>query len=292
MLRRLAAFVALLGAAFLVAGLLAPATASAAERCWMQAVKGADGSIHYERVCVDVDPGDPGSPGSGGTPTCDIAAQGPPPAGYGGWYCSGRAVCASRDSIVPLAPPTTPAPPGQKWMRQDCWPCGGCLGPPMPSLVLSGAVARPLIVQAQEAFGNLDRPVGTVKHSPADKAVVRLETWLWLEPGSFGPITGSSAEGLVAVAEPDTTLWRTGDGRTQACPGGGVDYDNRASGGTPCTHTYVRASAAYHAAVTRRWTVHYEVGGAPVDIPGAPDTLTADTAFDLAVVEAQVVTGD
>jgi hypothetical protein len=288
MLRRLTTFAALLGTAFLVATLVAPGTASAAQQCWMQAVKGSDGSIHYVKVCRNVDPGDPGGGGGGGGPTCDIAAQGPPLAGYSAWYCSGRAVCASRENIVPLAPPSTPAPPGQQWVRQDCWPCGGCLGPPSSTLVLSGAVARPLIVQAQEAFGNLAPPTGTVRHSPDDEAVVHLDTWLWLDPGTFGRLTGSSAEGLVAVAEPAETTWRPGDGSSLTCAGAGTPYGSGAGAG--CTHVYTKASPAYHGTVTRQWAVHYENGGATVTIPGAPAVLTAVTAFDLTVVETQVLT--
>lgn len=289
---RLAAFAALLGAAFVLVALLAPAQAFAEQHCRLKAVKGPGGSIHYVKICTGTDPGGLGSPGGGGAPTCDIAAQGPPMAGYSGWYCSGRAVCASRDNISPLAPPTSPAPPGQKWVRQDCYPCGGCLGPPFPSLVLNGAIARPLIVQAEEAFGNLAPPTGAVRHSPDDRAVVRLPTWLWLDPGSFGELQGSSAEGLVAVAVPDGTTWRPGDGAVQSCAGGGTPYRAGASAAGACTHTYGRASARYAGSVTRRWAVHYENGGAAVDIPGAPAVLTADTAFALAVVETQVVTGD
>ena len=43
--------------------------------------------------------------------------------------------------------------------------------------------------------------------------------------------------------------------------------------------------------MTRPWEVHYEQGGNPIDIPGAPVTLTADTAWALSVAEAQVLTG-
>lgn len=289
--RRVAAVAALIGAAFLVAGLLAPGTAGAAERCYVKAVKDADGLLHYVKVCVQVDPGDPGGGDDtgGGAPSCDLAAQGAPLAGYGGWYCAGKAVCAIKDNIVPLQPPATPPPAGKEWQVQYCWPCGGCLGPPSWSWVLEGPQARPLIVQAREAFGNLGPPAGLVRHSPDDRAVVRLPTWLWLDPGTFGELRGSSAEGLVAVAVPDGTTWQPGDGSTRTCAGAGTPYG---SGGAGCTHTYVRANPAYHGSVTRRWVVHYENGGAQVDIPGAPAELTAVTNFDLAVVETQVVTGD
>lgn len=289
---RLAALAALLGAAFLVGGLIAPAAALAEERCWMKAVKGSDGQIHYVKVCTEVDPGDPGGPGGGGPPTCDIPAQGPPHAGYGGWYCVGRAVCAIKDNIVPLQPPATPAPPGQEWKAQWCWPCGGCFGPPSPSWVLDGPPARPLIVQAEEAFGNLAPPAGAVRHSPDARGVVRFPTWLWLDPGTFGELRGSSAEGLVAVAEPTSTTWRPGDGSEKTCAGPGVPYTAGAAPASGCTHTYTKASARYSGSVTRTWAVHYENNGAQIDIPGAPLVLTADTAFALAVVETQVVTGN
>lgn len=291
MARRLAAFAAMLGAALLLAGLFSPGTASAGEYCYLKAVKGEGGAIHYVKVCVETTPGQPGGPGGdgSGTPSCDIAAHGPPLAGYGGWYCVGKAVCAIKDNIVPLAPPATAPPPGKEWQVQYCWPCGGCLGPPSWSWVLEGPQARPLIVQAQEAFGNLAPPTGAVRHSPTNRAVVRLPTWLWLDPGTFGELRGSSAEGLVAVAVPEETAWKPGDGSTQTCAGAGTPYG---SGGAGCTHTYERANPAYHGAVTRRWAVHYENGGAQVDIPGAPAVLTAVTNFDLAVVETQVVTGD
>ena len=49
-----------------------------------------------------------------------------------------------------------------------------------------GTQPRPLIVQAQEAFGNLAPPAGIVKHSPGVRGIVSLPTWLWLDPGSFG----------------------------------------------------------------------------------------------------------
>ena len=38
--------------------------------------------------------------------------------------------------------------------------------------------------------------------------------------------------------------------------------------------------------------LHYEQGGAPADIAGAPAVLVADTTWALAVAEAQVLTGD
>jgi hypothetical protein len=152
-----------------------------------------------------------------------------------------------------------------------------------------GTQPRPLIVQAQEAYGNLAPPTAAVRHSPETRGIVQLETWLWLAPGTFGELQGSSAEGLVAVAEPSGTRWTTGDGGSVSCAGAGTPYGS--GGSSDCTHTYTRASPRYSGTVTRTWAVHYEQGGNPIDIPGAPDTLTADTGWALTVAEAQVLTG-
>lgn len=284
---RLALLIAMVAAA-LLAGFVAPSIASAEQRCWPHAVKNPDGSISYVVKCVDVHPGDPGGPGGGAVDTCDVHKM-QSQTGYGAFYCVGKAACTVKDNWVPYAPPTETAPAGHEWKLQLCWPCGGCLGPPVPTYILDGPPARPLIVQAQEAFGRLAPPAGVVQHSPTARGIVKLETWFWLDPASFGVLQGTSAEGLVAVAEPDTTVWDTGDGASVTCAGPGKEHAEGAT--SACTHTYTRASARYDGNVTRNWAVHYEQGGAPVDIPGAPENLAADTPWALAVAEAQVLTG-
>ena len=288
--RRVAVLLGVVAASAVVLGLFAATDASAAGKyCYMKAIHNANNTITYVRVCVEIHPGQPGGPGdSGGAPPCELdkAPSGP---GYGAFYCSGKAVCTIKDNWVPYAPPTEPAPEGHEWKLQLCWPCGGCLGPPSFQYILDGPVARPLIVQAQEAFGNLAPPAGAVRHSPDVHGIVSLATWLWLEPGSFAEVFGSSAEGLVAVAEPDSTTWNTGDGGSVSCDGGGTPYTAGAQ--ATCTHTYTRASARYDGSVTRTWRVHYELGGNVVAIAGAPAVLNADTAWALAVAEAQVLTG-
>jgi hypothetical protein len=267
--------------AAVAAALLLPAVpAAAAQQCAERVVKNPDGSISYTVVCVEVNPGTPGTPGGEvedcGQDEANLPYEGAP-------FCYGGLPCQYTDNIVPLAPPATPAPEGQKWQARYC--TNGATG--TKELVLTGGTQpRPLIVQAQEAFGNLAPPAGQVRHSPGVRGIVGLATYLWLVPGSFGELRGSSAEGLVAVAEPDTTLWRTGDGGAVTCAGGGTP-DSAA-----CSHTYRRASARYDGNVTRNWVVHYEQNGAVIDIPGAPVALTADTAWALSVAEAQVVTGE
>ena len=263
------------------AALLLPVTPAAAgeRRCHTEAVKNPDGSISYTLVCVDVQPGEPGTPGE--AEDCGQDEVTPQP-GDRPYFCWNGIPCTYTDNIVPLAPPTTPAPPGQQWQARYCTDGTKVL------VLTGGEEPRPLIVQAQEAYGNLAPPAGVVRHSPDARGIVGLPTWLWLAPASFGELTGSSAEGLVAVAEPAGTDWTTGDGGAVSCAGAGTPYG---SAGPACTHTYRAASARYDGSVTRRWQVHYEQGGTPVDIPGAPAGLTAATGWSLAVAEAQVVTG-
>jgi hypothetical protein len=259
--------------------LLLPAQpALAAKRCHQEAVKGADGSIYYTLVCVDVNPGDPGNGGGGGYEDCgqdtaNLPYEGAP-------FCYGGQPCQYTDNVVPLAIPPTPPPDGQKYQARYCADGSKEL------VVTGGNQPRPLIVQAQEAFGELIAPAGQVGHSPGPRGIVELPTWLWLQPGAFTVTPGTSAEGLVAVAEPAGTVWDTGDGASVTCAGGGTP--NSAA----CSHTYTRAAERYDGNVRRTWDVHYEQGGAVIAIPGAPDTLTADTPWNIAVAEAQVVTGE
>jgi hypothetical protein len=276
--------VLLLLAVVVMATLLLPASPAAAaeRRCHREAVMGPDGQITYHLVCTEVTPGEPGTPGGGGEEDCgqdqaDLPYEGAP-------FCQGGVPCQYTDNIVPFANPATPAPQGQKWQALYC-----ATGGKTCCFLTGGNQPRPLIVQAQEAYGNLAPPGATVRHSPDTRAIVTLDTWFWLDGAAFGQLRGTSAEGLVAVAVPDTTVWDTGDGGSVTCAGAGREYAVGAT--SDCTHTYTRASARYDGNVTRHWAVHYEQGGAPIDIPGAPADLAADTPWALAVAEAQVLTG-
>jgi hypothetical protein len=293
---------ALLGALALVAGVLTVQTAAAApasadsQYCWMQPVQGPNGTISYVKKCRTIHPGEPGGPGGTGhlpSPAdcgLDKGNPGGTGAGYGAFYCVGSAACTIKDNWVPYAPPTEPAPAGHEWKLQLCWPCGTCLGPPSNGYVLDGPRARPLIIQAQEAFGRLAVTHGEPAHSPKTAAVVGLTTWFWLDPGLFGEERGTSAEGLVAIATPASTTWDPGDGSgTITCAGPGRPYAGSEDAAGACTHTYAAMSPDYHGQVTRHWTVRYENNGAPIDIPGADLALDLADDFDLTVVETQVI---
>ncbi|HVQ94623.1 MAG TPA: hypothetical protein VMU51_26540 [Mycobacteriales bacterium] len=274
------------------AGVILAGPAAAAQHCWFQAVKDADGTIHYVKRCREVRPGQPGGPGGGGEPVdCGLDKMTPQP-GYGAYFCVGKAACTIKDNYVPYAPPTETAPPGHEWKLRLCWPCGGCFGPPVPTFILDGPAARPLIVQAQDAFGRLPRPDANVQHSPDTKAVVQLDTWFWLDPATFGVLRGTSAEGLVAVAVPQATEWNPGDGTgTFSCEGPGTPYSEGADPSQACTHKYDAMSPGYTGSAVRHWAVHYENGGGVINIPGAPADADATSTFVIPVVETQVEVG-
>jgi hypothetical protein len=292
MLRPWRLLAVLAAAVGLTVAVLSPATpAGAAEQCHMEAYKNPQGGISYHKVCTNVDSSKNGQ--SGGENTCQTDKMAPSLGG--GWFCIGRAVCHERPPWTGFGQPTTPPPPGESYVFIECWPCNGCLGPPAPSWILSGAGPRPLIVQAREAFARIDPPAVVVKHSPDSDAFARMDTWFWLAGGAaLGRLTGSSAEGLVAVAEPAGTSWDPGDRTgTFACVGSGTEWAPGKDPTNACRHTYLEGSDedGYQGAVTRRWAVHYENGGAPVAITGAPGTLQVTTTFDLLVLENQVVVG-
>jgi hypothetical protein len=281
----LATVLATVTATAVSAAMLAGPAAADPPHCHQEATKNPDGSITYHLVCEHTHPGQPGTPGGGQEEDCgqDQVTPGP---GDGPYFCSGGFPCAYTTNVVPLALPTTDPEPGKEWQVMICHKNGVFT---KEWVQTGGTQPRPLIVQAQEAYGNLAPPGAQVRHSPDTRGIVGLATWLWLAPGTFGELRGSSAEGLVAVARPDGTRWTTGDGGSISCTGAGTPYGS--AGGSDCTHTYRKASARYSGTVTRTWAVHYEQGGNPIDIPGAPDTLTANTGWALTVAEAQVLTG-
>ena len=210
-----------------------------------------------------------------------------PGPGDGPYFCSGGVPCAYTTNVVPLAIPTAPPEPGKQWQVLICYQ-GGTFTKQF--VQTGGTQPRPLIVQAQEAYGNLAPPTATVRHSPDARGIVGLATWLWLAPGTFGPLRGSSAEGWSRW--PSRTA-RTGPPATAArCPAPApASRTDRPAAATARTRTAARRPATTARSpgpggcTTSRAATR-------IDIPGAPVTLTANTAWALAVAEAQVLTGE
>lgn len=129
---------------------------------------------------------------------------------------------------------------------------------------------------------------GEVGHTPKQAAVSGTTATLedCYDISGWNPVSLSTGKPVEAIDVSGTGRYRAR--YTLRRSGAGWLVEGATSG---CTHTYTRASARYDGNVTRNWVVHYEQGGNPIDIPGAPVTLVADTPWALAVAEAQVLTG-
>ena len=107
-------------------------------------------------------PGQPGTPGGGQEEDCgqDQVTPGP---GDGPYFCSGGVPCAYTTNVVPLALPTTDPEPGKQWQVMICHQGGAFT---KEWVQTGGTQPRPLIVQAQEAYGNLAPPGGAGPAQP------------------------------------------------------------------------------------------------------------------------------
>ena len=270
--------------------LMAPQLAHACDN--MEVRHNPDGSISY--VCTDgTSTGTPGEPGGGGasTPSCTLL----PPA----TFCDGTTPCYIKDNVAPYAPPQGPPPSkdaqwhvvmcfsGATWSGTAVW--DNTKKPQPPSLQ----------EQALTAFGALRPPTAQLRFNPDHRTLVYLDTWFWAEGLSAGPLTGSSAFGLVARATPDHLELDPGDGSgPTTCPW-------TTSRSAQCSYVYPRSSVsgsthgddgqpAFAATARPVWTVTFAVNGTPVTIPGAPTELkgpTSTAAVEVAETQAIVTYG-
>jgi hypothetical protein len=259
--------------AAVLASLVLPAsTASAGQSCHY--VRNDSGGFTYSCTQTgdggtDGTGGSDGS-GSGGGASCTLVLQ--------ATFCMGTRACWYEEWGPPWAIPQG-KPPGEdaeKKVRTCVDPGGG--GETMPVWVGANEPQPPsLQEQAQTAFGQLKPALGTLSANPATTSLVSLPTWFWAE-GLDGQLTGSSAFGLRAIAEPDHLDVDPGDGSgSTSCPWTTTQSD-------VCSHVYDRASSAggttsvdghpaYAVTAEPVWTVSFEMNGNPVNIPGAPTEL-------------------
>lgn len=127
--------------------------------------------------------------------------------------------------------------------------------------------------------------------SIAINQLVGIDTWLWVDPSAWQPITATAAiPGLSvsATATPRRVTWEMGDGTTVTCEGPGTPYDDsrpEADQATDCSHTY-QDRGAYTASVTITWAVRWSAsdGGA-----GTLADVARTTQFPMNVAERQAV---
>ena len=158
--------------------------------------------------------------------------------------------------------------------------------PPVPTEILMG-LARQVLEDA------VRMPV--VSFDPAERAVVRLETWMWFDPAAWQPISVTASGGgnsVTVTATPSRVRvggLPAGSAAETACAGGGVPYAPGA-GGTDCSITFGRASGdqpgqQWSFQVALSWDV---TATAPLI---GPAVLTRAEDRSLYVLESQTVTG-
>lgn len=141
-----------------------------------------------------------------------------------------------------------------------------------------------------------DPPVLRTNPPIEGEQLVNLDTWFWVEGGSWEPVTGEARLGTVwarVTATPRTLIIDPGDGSpSKRCEGGGTPYDasrSPQSQESGCKHSYsnpgeytVTASIVYDAS----WTSNVAAGGSLGELtpPGAEVTIP--------VAESQAVVTD
>jgi hypothetical protein len=155
--------------------------------------------------------------------------------------------------------------------------------PPVSPFRLALAASATLALGHPEPRTNPDRSVAQL---------VGIDTWLWIDEGSWEPLTATATiPGLSATvtATPVRTTWDMGDGAPPVvCDGPGTPYDtSRPEAGqrTDCSHLY-QVRGSYTATATITWRTTWSATN------GESGTLASagrSTRFPMAVAERQAV---
>jgi hypothetical protein len=154
---------------------------------------------------------------------------------------------------------------------------------------------------AQTAESELNLPAPTVSTAPSGgKAIVNLESWLWIDPAQWQPITATAAVAGItatATATPVSVVWAMGDGNKVTCNGPGVAYNTNIPDqdqSTTCGYTYQETSAnGPNQRFTITTAIEYDVSWTSVGVAGGGDLgniLGASTTTAVTVDEIGTVT--
>ncbi len=157
------------------------------------------------------------------------------------------------------------------------WIIPVCAGPgvidPMPPFWVSGAKPVAVTVQiapivvAEQAAKTLPLSSPVIEMAPPDggSQLVRVATWLWVNPAAWRPVSASATTGAVtttATATPTKVVWAMGDGSTVTCDGPGTPYDPSApDASSSCSYTWT-AAGTYAVTATTYWSVTWSAAGA------------------------------
>ena len=198
------------------------------------------------------------------------------------WQCSSGNFDGTIQEFFDYVDQWSAANPSQVWVPAGQAPPQ----PPVPPEILM-AIARDVMEDT------VRMPV--VNFNPAERAFVRLETFMWFEPAAWDPVevTASGGGNSVTVTATPARVSVSGlPANTQTkttCASGGTPYSPGAT--TDCSITFGRSSGRqpgqqWHFQVSLTWTV--TAVGAPLV---GPPTIVRTEDEALQVLEAQTVTG-
>jgi hypothetical protein len=181
------------------------------------------------------------------------------------------------------------------WLRKICY---GTNGASSAEIVWAPQRVSPQQL-AQQARDEVPTPSpGINMNPPADKGeVTNIETWLWIAPSQWQPVTASASAGNVTVtttASPDHVVWDMGNGDSVTCNGPGTPYDSSrpaADQSTDCGYTYRRSSARqsdgrYQVTATVYYQVAWTATGVAAGGALAPITRSSTVAIRVAEIQA------
>ncbi|MGW8851518.1 hypothetical protein ACWGNE_27525 [Streptomyces xiamenensis] len=288
--RRLSVLTAML--ATLAACLLTPLTTSSAvaapSGCPKIIWQNGEKTVSYENCgggSQEESDNGGGERSGNGTPSCDLSAM----AGQGNTrWCEGTTTCwAHIPSSVYKTQAEAPEqpPPSEDAVYIFKW-CVSADGESSYDWMWYTPDEISLEELAWQAYGRLTIPAFTLEFNPPQKAVIFIDTWWWASGTSDEVLTGSSAAGLVAIADPDRMEVDPGDGSgVMSCPFSTTKSD-------ACAYTYERASDGYPARARLVYTVRFENNGAPLEVPGLPGAIESEwqeVTVPVTEVQASVV---
>jgi hypothetical protein len=241
-----------------------------------------------------------GNTQAGGGSGCRDAADNPAPCVDAnlGWMgsdgCYYKQTSGDTQGLAALGPA---APGPGAWYMQTC--VGSTTGLGLGQLVwVPGSAPVPPVVVARQAASQLALDSPRIATSPptGTEQLVRLPTWLWIDPASWQAQHATASVPGVSVtanATPTTVTWTLGDGTTLTCRGPGTAYSagaDPAAASPDCGHTYMRSSAdqpggAFAVTATVTWGITWAGGGQT----GALPALQTQAITTLRVVESRTV---
>ncbi|UED85160.1 hypothetical protein [Streptomyces profundus] len=270
---------------------------AAADHCefnWEENNGGSGGLDYGDCTHEEGSGGGSGSGGDGGEPSCDVSLAG----GYGdSQWCEDDYACWANIPSAAYPPEQWPSDPPEENSVYIYKYCVNAAGEFYDAWDWHTPEGPSLWELATQAYGQLNLPGFELTFNPPDEAIVNLATWWWAAGAADGEVRGTPAGSVVAIAEPNRMELDPGDGSaTLNCP-------LVASRSGRCAHTYTRASVnggaeapdggpAYPARAQLVYDVRFENNGAPLNLPGLPDSLTtpwAQTPVPVTEVQASVV---